>query len=210
MTMRTRKPHCRRCGQCCIKGGPALHQEDLPLLAAGVLKRAHLVTLRAGEPVHENVAGKVTELDTEIVKVAGGGAGFTCRFYDRQGKACLIHGNRPAECRALFCEDTSSIEALYSRDRLTRADIVDTGGGLWELVDFHGQAFPAAMAASLARQASDGRRGAIETLMELVEAEQSFRRAFLERTGATPEELDFYFGRSLARICAPFGVKSGG
>jgi len=210
MTPPPHSPSCRRCGQCCLKGGPALHLEDLPLIVAGVLKRAHLVTLRVGEPVHENVAGKVAELDSEIVKIAGSGVGFACRFHDREGKACLIHENRPSECRALFCEDTSGIEALYARDRLTRADIMDTGGGLWELVAFHDQAFPAAMAAALARQASDGRRRALETLGELVEAEQSFRRAFLERTGATPEELDFYFGRSLARICAPFGVKFGG
>ncbi|MFZ5425591.1 MAG: YkgJ family cysteine cluster protein [Thermodesulfobacteriota bacterium] len=206
MNTHLHSPTCRRCGQCCLKGGPALHLEDLPLLAAGVLKRARLMTLRAGEPVHENVAGKVTELDTEIVKVAGGGAGFACGFLDPRANACLIHENRPAECRALFCEDTSAIEGLYLRGRLTRADIVDTGGGLWELVEFHGQAFPAAMAASLARQAWDGSRRAIVTLTDLVEAEQSFRRAFLDRTGVTPEELDFYFGRSLARICAPFGV----
>ena len=198
---------CRRCGKCCVKGGPALHTQDLPLLESGIIPRRRLVTLRQGETVHENVSGGLSELKTEMVKVAGQGQGFTCGFYDYPLAACRIHATRPAECRALFCEDTAAIERMYRRELLARADILDTGGALWELIAFHDQAFPAAMAASLARKASEGQRRARESLLELAETEGNFRRAFLERTGTTPEELDFYFGRSLARICSPFGVR---
>lgn len=203
----TQSPLCHRCGKCCIKGGPALHFKDLPLIEAAIIPRRRLVTLRQGETVHENISGGLTELGREIVKVAGQGQGFTCGFYDYTGAACRIHSNRPAECQALFCEDTAAIERMYSTERLTRADIMDTGGALWELIIFHDQAFPASMAVSLARKASEGQRKARENLLELAEAEGNFRRAFLEKTGTTPEELDFYFGRSLARICSPFGMR---
>jgi Fe-S-cluster containining protein len=207
MQIPSTSPLCRRCGQCCIKGGPALHVQDLPLLESGIIPRRRLVTLRQGETVHENISGGVRELQNEIVKVAGQGQGFTCGFYDYTTAACRIHATRPAECQALFCEDTTALEKMYSLERLTRADIMDTGGALWELITFHDQAFPANMASSLARKASEGQRKALENLLELTETEGNFRRAFLEKTGTTPEELDFYFGRSLARICSPFGVR---
>jgi len=165
------------------------------------------VTLRQGETVREDISGGLDELKKEIVKVAGQEQSFVCGFYDRTLSSCRIHVNRPAECRALFCENTTAIRKMYSRERLTRADIMDTGGALWELIAFHDQAFPATMAVSLARKASVGQRQARESLLELAETEGHFRRTFLEKTGTTPEELDFYFGRSLARICSPFGLR---
>jgi Fe-S-cluster containining protein len=203
----TASPACRRCGQCCLKGGPALHREDLPLLLHGGVLRAHLVTLRRGETVHENVAGGLVRLVAEVVKIAGRGRGPACRFYDRPTQSCQIHPSRPAECRSLICEDTSAIEDLYQRDRLTRADILAPGGGLWELVAYHDRTFPADMASDLARQAAVGRDEPLESLVELSRAEESFRRAFMEKTGIDALELDFYFGRSLSRVCAPFGVR---
>jgi len=198
---------CRRCGQCCLKGGPTLHREDLPLLGPGGIRRAQLVTLRRGETVRENVAGGLVRLESEVVKVAGLGQAPACLFHDHAARACLIHARRPAECRALFCEDTSALESLYRRDRLTRGDILDQGGGLWELVSFHDRTFPADMASELSRKAAVGRREAFDSLVELSRAEESFRRAFMEKTGIESLELDFYFGRSLARVCAPFGMR---
>lgn len=196
---------CRRCGRCCESGGPALHRADLPLVEAGVILRRDLVTLRSGEVVHENVAGGLTTLATEMVKLAGRGSGFSCRFHDASAKACGIHESRPVECRALFCEDTSAIESLYREDRATRADMIAPGGGLWELVEFHDRTWPAAMAVSLARKAARGDVAARESLAGLASAEAAFREAFRQRAGLAEEELDYYFGRSLRRICAPFG-----
>ncbi|WP_243312154.1 YkgJ family cysteine cluster protein [Fundidesulfovibrio agrisoli] len=212
MDTRKNTPACLRCGACCLRGGPALHQEDLPLLAAGTLARAHLLTLRAGEPVFENVAQVMTTLHSELVKVAwlpgepgaaNQGKAFACRFYAPEESACLIHETRPAECRALFCQDTAAIEALYARDRLTRAHIVDTRGSLWEIVSFHEESFPAATATALARASARGDRIAAREFEALADAERRFREAFAARTALPPQELEFYFGRSLAQVCAP-------
>lgn len=203
-------PVCRRCGRCCESGGPALHLADLALVEAGVIQRRDLVTLRSGEVVHENVAGGLATLTSEMVKLAGRGSGFSCRFHDISTKACGIHDSRPVECRALFCEDTAAIEGLYREDRATRADMIAPGGGLWELVEFHDRTWPAAMAVSLARKAARGDVAARESLAGLASAESAFREAFRQRAGLADEELDYYFGRSLKRICAPFGNRVSG
>ncbi|MFP5220990.1 MAG: YkgJ family cysteine cluster protein [Acidobacteriota bacterium] len=203
-------PVCRRCGRCCESGGPALHRADLPLVEAGKILRRDLVTLRAGEVVHENVAGGLTTLACELVKLAGRGSGFSCRFHDAALKACAIHDWRPVECRALFCEETTAIEGLYREERATRADMIAPGGGLWELVEFHELTWPAAMAVGLARKAARGDVAARESLAGLASAEAAFREAFRQRAGIASEELDFYFGRSLRRVCAPFGTPASG
>jgi len=203
----TPAPICRRCGQCCQSGGPALHLADLPLVRSGTISRAHLFTLRPGETVNENVTGRLIVLEREMVKIAGREQSQACLFHDARRHACRIHVSRPVECRALFCEDTSAVQALYRRDRLTRADIISTGGGLWELTRFHDRAFPAGAAAHLARQAATGHTAARERLAEMARAEGAFRRTFQEKTGVPRKELDFYFGRSIARICAQFGVR---
>ncbi len=197
---------CERCGTCCQAGGPALHREDLRLFDAGVLTRAHLVTLRRGEPVHDNVAGVLAELPEEVVKIAGLAGAQACRFHDVAARACAIHDNAPLECRALFCRDTSGIEAVYATGRLTRADLVGSAGALWELVSFHDARFSAGEAAALARRAVRADAAARQALAELVRAEAHFRQEFCERTGLGPDDLDFYFGRALSRVCAPFGL----
>lgn len=199
-------PSCRRCGTCCRKGGPALHTGDLALLAAGHLARRHLITLRRGEPVRENVAGGMAVLGEEMVKIGGLGQDWTCRLYQPAERACLIHAHRPAECRALFCEAPEGLAALYTHDRLTRADIVGGNGALWELILYHDQAFPAEAACALARAAAEGDAEALARLADLAGRESAFRTAFLTRSQTDPAELDFYFGRPLTVLARAFGL----
>ena len=203
-------PICRRCGQCCLAGGPALHREDLALVRNGTLARRDLVCLRAGEYARDDITGKLAGLDREIVKIGWAvpsrpQAPYACRFHAPKDRSCRIHAARPAECRALFCEDTGAVRAMYAKERLTRKDLTDTSGGLWELIVFHDRTFPAAHAARLARRAASGDRKAEVPLEDAVMAEASFRRTFLERCGADPGEMDFLFGRSLERLAAQFG-----
>jgi len=199
-------PACLRCGSCCQAGGPALHGDDLGLLAGGRLARADLVTLRAGELARDNVAGSFAPLGREIVKLAHRAPGHACIFHDAASSLCAIHAHRPAECRLLSCRAPQALRSYYEQGRLTRADIINQESALAELVRFHDASFPAAGAMRLARQAAAGSAQALETLAALSRAELRFRAAFLDKTKAGPGELDFLFGRSLARICAPFGL----
>lgn len=203
-TQNTLKTECRRCGVCCQKGGPALHRADRALLQDGLLPRRLLVTLRMGEPVFDNVAARLTQLAQEIVKIAGPTGLAPCPLHRQaETSACAIHERRPAECRALDCHDTAAIEALYRADRLRRADIVHTGGGLWQIITLHEERFPAGQAVLLARRAAGGDRDASAQLAVLTEGERDFRIAFAARFDPAPDHLDFLFGRSLAQIVAP-------
>lgn len=47
------QPSCRRCGTCCIKGGPSLHREDLPLVEEGRIRVQDLVCIRSGEMAYD-------------------------------------------------------------------------------------------------------------------------------------------------------------
>ena len=207
--MASEKHTCRRCGACCRQGGPALHRQDLTLAHDGLL-RSQLFTLRAGERVLDNVAGQLTTLTREMVKIAPApGGGWDCRFHlstPQALSACSIHRQRPAECRALSCRDTAPLAAMYLEDRLTRADLVDTAGALWEIIAYHDNTFPAGPALSLARLAAAGDRAALATLSETAAREDSFRQAFLTRLAIDAAEMDFYFGRDLVRLAKAFGV----
>ena len=52
-------------------------------------------------------------LETEILKLKGKSGGRGCAFHDERGRACGLYERRPAQCRALFCQDTSALAAMY-------------------------------------------------------------------------------------------------
>ena len=124
-------PVCDGCGVCCRKGGPLLHGEDAPLVTRGYVPLARLVTLRRGELVHDPVAGRVLPLEEEAIKVQGTGEPeqpWHCVFHREAGQGghggCGVYAQRPAQCRALFCKNTSALEALYAVRRLDRAALL--------------------------------------------------------------------------------------
>lgn len=182
---------CKRCGECCRSGGPALHLEDLDLIRSGVIPASALITFRAGEYVHDQPAGGLITLESEIVKIRGREGGWTCLFYGPEASTCAIYENRPAECRALKCWDTSGLEAMYAADRVTRADIL--GPGAMEIVAEHERRCPVGRAVSLAHA---GRNLELEAMYRY---DFSLRVTLAER-GASPEEIGFLLGRELKTV----------
>jgi Fe-S-cluster containining protein len=199
---------CRRCGACCLKGGPALHIEDQPLVAQGTIGLRFLYTLREGELALDNVAGGLCPVSDDIIKIMGQGHGWTCVFFDAAAKGCQIYANRPVECRVLKCWDPGQLAAMYSRDRLTRRDLIAGIDGLWELVLDHAQRVPHGRIRRLL--ASAGPRGldpdASAALMAMVRYDLSLRAVVVEKGKARPAQLDFLFGRPLTQTLPPLGV----
>ena len=193
-------PLCSRCGECCRKGGPALHHEDLPLLRTpGGPDLADLMTLRAGEPALDQVRGRVEPLAGEIVKLRGRGTAWTCLFFQEGDAACAIYRARPLECRALSCQDTRELERVYAKDRLTRRDILPTGHPLLELIEEHERRCPVAgYARLLGSDAPENRRSRAEMLAW----DREVRLLVTEKSGMDPAILDFLFGRPL-ELLAP-------
>ena len=95
---------CRRCGTCCLRGGPTLMLSDTALLVSGTLTLESLVCLRAGEWARDDSRKALRPLEGERIKIAGPGGRvhpWRCLYY-REGVGCGIYMQRPAQCAALF------------------------------------------------------------------------------------------------------------
>lgn len=199
---------CRRCGTCCLKGGPALHVEDRPLVAQGEIALRHLYTLRKGELVRDNVAGRLCPASEDIIKIRGQGQSWTCIFFDPAAKSCRIYLKRPLECRILKCWDPRELTARYDHGRLTRRDLISGVAGLWDLVMAHEQEVAYGQIRQLLSTA--GPQGlppdAATDLMAMVHYDASLRAVLVEKGKVKSEHLDFLFGRPLTRTLPLFGV----
>lgn len=188
---------CRRCGRCCRLGGPALHAADLPLVRDGRLGPRHLVTLRRGQGVTDNVTGTVGPSAEELVKLRPKPGGRACMFY-HEPPACAIHEASPVECRALFCDDPAALAALYAADRLARADILDPADPLAELCAHHEAETDLVRLAELCRRAVAGDDAAREQARAVARFDAAFRELLPKRLGLAPDTLPFYLGWPLA------------
>ena len=118
---------CVRCGTCCEKGGPCFHWEDRRLIENGVIPTRYLYTIRKGELANDNVKGGFMRVESDIIKIKGKNNSWICVFFDEEKRLCTIYNDRPLECRALKCWNTSEIEQIYARNRLARKDLKDFG-----------------------------------------------------------------------------------
>ncbi len=201
---------CRRCGECCQRGGPAFHQIDRPLIEKGLIPAACLYTIRPGEPVHDNVAGRMAFAEADIIKIRGRGDGWTCCFLAEDGQGCRIYANRPEECRRMQCWDTRAIEALYRQERLSREDLLGGVAGLWELIAHHEERcayhrlkelVPRLSAPSAAREK------AMAAIRDMVRYDESLRALLVEEGRAEADMLDFLLGRPLTQTLPGFHIQ---
>ncbi|THB65409.1 MAG: YkgJ family cysteine cluster protein [Desulfovibrio sp.] len=199
---------CKRCGECCRGGGPALHHDDKAVIEKGVITRKHMVTLRRGEMAIDKATGVLEPIREEIIKLKGIGKQWVCCFWNHENCDCTIYADRPAECRALECWDTSALEDMYRIDRLTRQDLVNTDSGLWEIITEHESRCSLNALNDLAQAWLDGDEKAGADIITALNYDEAIRDLMVERTGAAEEELDFYFGRPLVMSLTGFGVKA--
>ncbi|WP_459938014.1 YkgJ family cysteine cluster protein [Desulfonatronum parangueonense] len=195
-------PACRRCGTCCVKGGPALHEADLVLLNDKVLGKEDLYTLRVGEPVHDQILDRVVLLEAECIKVSSMERGTTCRFYSTASGSsslgrCAIHPAKPQECLALKCWDTADLAATSTRPRIERFDLVAKDSALGELIRIHEQRCAVPTLLELLR--SD-HADASEEIHRAAAFDAALRSLIPERSGAAPELLPFLLGRPLDQV----------
>ena len=203
-----KEPRCKRCGDCCRNGGPALHSQDLPLIQDGTIPLSKIVTLRAGEWAYDQPTHDVVPLSSEILKIKGRDGTWTCTFFSPAGNTCGIYGTRPAECEVLFCRDVEPLKAMYQKDRLTRADLLPDGHPLLELIAEHDAKCPPVRMEELAKAAREGDREAGEALKEMVVFDMEVRRLVPERTGMDRDMNEFLFGRPLRVLLAAMNIKA--
>jgi hypothetical protein len=115
---------CKRCGTCCINGGPVLHHKDLPLITRGIIKTGQLLVIRQDEPAFQPVSSTVEPASCEMLKIQGKTGSWECLFYDPDQKGCTIHHDRPLECRLLYCQNPTDLLAVIGKNCLSRFDII--------------------------------------------------------------------------------------
>jgi len=201
------RTQCERCGECCKAGGPALHLADADLFGRGVLGYEQVYTLRAGEVVHEQVRGGLVRLESEMIKVKGSGTQWVCGFYLAEDSGCAIYEDRPVECRALKCWDTSDLEMMYMRDRLARTDLIDPESALGQVIADHERMCSVERLWDQARALDTGDTNAAREILSLVRYDESMRQAFMYRAQVGSEYLDLFFGRPLAATVHQFGLE---
>lgn len=199
---------CDRCGQCCEKGGPALHQDDLAIvLEEKCLDLSDLCTIRQGEMVWDQPEGKFLSLAAEMVKIKPGPEGTACKFFDKTDKSCSIYRRRPLECRLLLCKDDSHLRNAYREERITRSDLLPKGHPVTELICEHEELCRAGKIAAIAEElAATGRSKDIGYLAKAYDFDKNIRAATTEKTGLDIEDMDFFFGRPVSRLLAQWGI----
>jgi len=199
---------CIRCGTCCEKGGPALHQEDRVLVEKGRIPSKYLYTIRRGELAHDNVKGCLMPVDSDIIKIKGKEDTWTCIFFDEQNKGCSIYNDRPLECRALKCWDTGELEKMYACHRLTRDDLVSKVEGLWDLIkDHQARCDYEKIKEQIGNLDGPHRDRARKKILEIIQYDAEIRNLVLEKGGLDPTLLEFLFGRPLTQTLPGYGIK---
>lgn len=199
--------HCRRCGTCCAKGGPAFHQVDKALIEKGVIPAKHLYTIRIGEPVMDNVRGEKGFALSEMIKIKGRDGSWTCCFFDDAKCHCTIYDNRPIECRELKCWDTRSLEQIYDKNRLNRKDLLSDVKDLWVLIEEHERLCPYGRLNEFLVPASQHNETAADAVLSMVAYDMHLRDVLVEKGGVDSEMTDFLFGRPLTETIKAFGVR---
>lgn len=202
----TSRTHCIRCGTCCMKGGPTLHEEDGILFAKGILERSHVYTLRKGEVVR-NIDDTLVVLEQEIIKIKGQLEAWTCMFYDDDQRACRIYDHRPLECRALKCWDLRGFKEVMARPCLLRRDLIKPDDGILKIIGAHEQRCAYETLESVVRrlQGPDSDK-TVGKILDLLQYDHYMRPFLAERLKVDPNEMDFLFGRPLTTTIRMFGL----
>ena len=198
---------CIRCGTCCKKGGPSFHIEDKYLIEKGIILSKYLYTIRKGEPAYDNVKEHILPAATDIIKIKGKKGSLACIFFYKKNNNCRIYEKRPIECKVLKCWDTEEIEKLYSKNRLTRKDLLSKVNGLWDLIEDHHSHCSYEKIKRLVEIINKDKKNTLEGLKDIIWYDTHFRLLIAEKGKIEPEMVDFLFGRPLTETIKMFGFK---
>jgi Fe-S-cluster containining protein len=145
---------------------------------------------------------------SDIIKIKGQEESWTCIFFNEKESACTIYDNRPLECRALKCWDTGEIEKIYSKNRLTRKDLLSNIEGLWDLVEDHQNRCSYEKLNLLLDILKKNKiNKSLKSTLDIIEYDARIRELVVQKGGLDPEMTDFIFGRPITETIKIYGFK---
>jgi len=179
------------------------------LIDKGIIPTRYLYTIRKGELAAENVKGSLHYVATDIIKIKGKDSRWVCHFYDHGQKKCTIYENRPSECRALKCWDTTDLEKMYQDNRLTREDLLKPIKGLWDLILDHQLRCSYKRLKDLATEYHEyqNNKSAEAEILEIIQYDKSLRELVVEKGNVETDMTDFLFGRPLYKTIHMFNLE---
>ena len=183
-----------------------MHKQDAHLIKSGKILCKSLITIREGEPAFDNVRNRVVSSGSDIIKTRSKINSRSCIFLDDKKEACEIYDNRPIECKALQCWDTTAIENLYDRDRLTRKDLLFETKDIWDLIIDHQNRCSYDRIRQLLDNGKGRDKSKIEEIRFLVRYEAHLRSLLSEKGGMDSDMMDFFFGQPLSIAVRRLGI----
>jgi len=178
--------------------------EDLPLLETGVLPRETLFTIRKGETAWDNIEQRIAAADREMIKIRERDGGKGCIFYEEADRSCSIYLQRPAQCRALKCWDTSDFQKVYSTPRLERRHLLS--GGALSLIAEHEKRCDYDRLEDLVKRLRRDGEDAVQEILNMLRFDFHLRPLASERLGIDDLEMDFLFGSPMIRTIKRYGL----
>jgi Fe-S-cluster containining protein len=205
--------HCRQCGTCCRKGGPAIHQEDKILLENGHIPFRYLFTIRKDEPVYDNVQGCIISAWSDIIRIKSLENSNTCVFFNSERNNCTIYDNRPKECRTLECWNTREIEEIYSKGHLSRQELLTDLPDINQLMKYHENRCAYQIIKRLIHQLDqdnldqENKENILNNIRELLAFDNHFRSLAIEKSVCKTDIMEFLFGSPLHQTLPRMGLK---
>ncbi len=199
---------CQRCGTCCRKGPPALHDSDREIYLCGVLCKEHLITLRKGEYVYDNIQDCIQQLDQDLIRIRPKESSKACFFLNEANNDCEIYLHRPLECRVMKCWDNQDIIDTYAHSRIERKDLIPEHSALYEIILEHESKCSVQAVEGLARRfkKEENNEYLIE-LSQILDTDCYIRKFLQNKAGAGASSLEFVLGRSLDKVLPNLGLK---
>ena len=192
---------CRRCGTCCEKGGPVLHQGDRPFLKKGHVGMEQLQVIRKGERAFNPFSAKVEPAPLEMIKIAVSGDTWECPFHQKTGEmsGCQIHAHRPLECRTLKCWDTKGIESILFKDCLSRFDLIAENNPIHAMIVQHEQECDYALLWQKVEAVKTGATPSCAGVQSILARDLAIRQELVERFKLSLQQELFYLGQPMFR-----------
>ncbi len=197
---------CTRCGRCCASSTPSLQLQDFRLVNNGMIPRSALYTVRVGELVWDNINQRNIPTNQELIKIKEKEQGTECVFHIPYPSRCTIYPQRPAQCRALKCWDTTEFEEVFIGPKLNRWELI-SDPLLHGLVREHERRCSYKQLSRLVKEIPEAGEKAVEEIIEVLRFDTGIRPFVASKLGILAEEIDLFFGRPLRTTIAMFGLQ---